>query len=362
MNTERLKKLLDGLIAQEAELDIQKHLQNLTTYLQQHSQNPADQNNQKNVSNGLKTLRQQVEKFLQSYTPLEIERLDEIGASKYFTANMSDEIATSMNENAMSPAVAHQTSQHLLSQRQSYLTQITNTANGLTALGFEPENLEAGEAEIGFMIPRDIFKNDLNGLTKELRAVSHIIRAFAENTSGTSEPIIVKQISTSDPIFFFGLSVEVVVAIGAAVSWGLKTWKDIEEIRKVRAETQKLTMPNQDDILKKFDDNINDTIKIAIQEQVEALSASANKKQRANHEKQLGDALNSLLERLERGMSVEIKCLPPKSNEDEDQELNPDTELYDKIKEISESLEFPKIESSPILNLSYHEKNDPEEK
>jgi hypothetical protein len=78
-------------------------------------------------------------------------------------------------------------------------------------------------------------------LIKELSEIKFIIRAFSELALGTSEKIEVRQISTTDPQFFLHVDVATVIMIGAAAKWAIDRWKDIEDIRKVRAETRKLS-------------------------------------------------------------------------------------------------------------------------
>ena len=77
--------------------------------------------------------------------------------------------------------------------------------------------MEPGEAEIGFRLPRQLFEDNLDGLIGELPEIRFIVRAFSEASTGSAEPIIVKQIPTTEPIFFFGMSVSTVVAVGKAV-------------------------------------------------------------------------------------------------------------------------------------------------
>jgi hypothetical protein len=85
-----------------------------------------------------------------------------------------------------------------------------------------------------------------------LDVVKNIIRAFSEAATGSVEPIEVRQISTSDPLFFFGMAPKTIAMIGAAVTWALSTWKQAEEIRNIRAETEKIPAFKDDPIEKLF--------------------------------------------------------------------------------------------------------------
>jgi hypothetical protein len=53
-----------------------------------------------------------------------------------------------VRQNTVTPAVAQQKIQELLSQRQTYLNQITKLQGSLKAVGIEAIGLKEGEAEI----------------------------------------------------------------------------------------------------------------------------------------------------------------------------------------------------------------------
>ena len=110
--------------------------------------------------------------------------------------------------------------------------------------------------EIGITIPRKLFDNNLDGLIAELKEIRFILRAFSEVSTGSVEPVILRQISTTDPLFFLGMPAETIAAVGAAVTWVLSTWRQIEEIRNVRAETQNLQFANCSAVLLMFDAKI----------------------------------------------------------------------------------------------------------
>jgi hypothetical protein len=111
----------------------------------------------------------------------------------------------------------------------------------MNAIGLTKEVISPGEAEVGFLIPRSFFKNQLDLLVKELNTINNIIRIFSEVVSdGGAEQVEVKQISTTDPQFFFGLSPFTVAAIGISAKWAVGLWGEAEKIRKIRAETKQL--------------------------------------------------------------------------------------------------------------------------
>jgi len=242
-----------------------------------------------------------------------------------------------------------------LKQRAAYLQQVTQLRDSLKAIGIEASTLKTGDAEIGFLLPRSLFNNHLDELIKELRDIHRIIRAFSEATVGGVEEVEVRQISTSDPLFFFHLSVATIAAIGAAVTWALNTWKQVEEIRKVRADIQKTEVLTEKEASEIFDKKITEKIGAAIEAKVNELAKDDGKPGRVKEQRaDLAWALESIMAHVERGMIVEIRFLPPipatadSTSTEESAPSNPDFAM---LQQIVPQLVFPKMEGNPILKI-----------
>jgi hypothetical protein len=240
MDASRLKETLDLLLQKEAEINLQGRLDELASGLGQLVGNPQHPQSQTNVSAAVEQLRTADASMRASFEPSQVETLEQIGARPFFLDDLPGEVAALVQSNPMSPAVVFSRVNQIATDRQGYLTTIGELRDRLQSVGIVASSLQAGDAEVGFRIPRELFENNLEGLIAELREIRFIIRSFSEVSTGSAEPIIVKQISTTDPIFFFGLATSTIVMIGQAVRWVLQTWKQIEEIRKIRADTQRL--------------------------------------------------------------------------------------------------------------------------
>jgi hypothetical protein len=289
-----------------------------------------------------------------SIEPAKIPLLQEIGADKYFIRDSPEEISSSIRENPLTPAVTQQKLQPIRTERTQYIEQITQLRNLLDALGIKASVLQPGDAEIGFLLPRSLFNNRLDQLIKELRDINRIIRAFSETTIGRVEEVEVRDISTSDPLFFFHLTPITIAGIGAAVTWSLNTWKQVEEIRRVRAEIRKTDVLTEKEITDLFDKKITDKISAAIDAKVDELlkddgTAGRVKEQRTD----LKWALESILAHVEQGMIVEIRFVPPPAKAPEggspDQTFVPPE--FAQLEKITSQLVFPRMEGPPILKL-----------
>ena len=104
----------------------------------------------------------------------------------------------------------------------------------LQEVGIEASKLQPGEVEIGISIPRDLFANHLEELVREIRSLNRFLRIFSEYATGAPEPVEIHQVSTSGLEFLLGIGPETIVTIGGVITWALHTWKQVEDIRKVR--------------------------------------------------------------------------------------------------------------------------------
>lgn len=278
-----------------------------------------------------------------------------MGALPYFGSAMLARVKQAIADNAMTPAVAQQEAERLAGERAQLIKSLETLKQSMEALGFEEDELEQGEAEVGFQIPREIFDNELEGFSQELHQLRLIIRAFSEAAGNPGERIELRQISTSDPLVFVLLAYGTVKLIGGAVSWCLDQWKKGEEIRVLRNNTANLAgVPEAQQLVDQFDTLIRGTIKASVREESERLARDSHadeprKNELANH---LEVALEGLLARIERGMTVELRFLPPPSVEAETEEGDEAAAEFQEMKDLQQRLVFPEPARDPLLQLT----------
>lgn len=363
MNVELLKEFCEKILEFEEAYAVQNSLESLRSSMDALAGNPQDQAQQKNVSNSLKSLQDAIISFENEFSPKEKERLREVQGYSYFSADFVSEIKNKISENALSPAVVRDHINGISKKRQQYIDNLKALIASLDKIGIEISDLEDDETEIGFQIPRDIFNNNLEGLIKELSAIKGIVRTFSEVTTGTVEDIKVGQISTSDPLIFLAQSLPVILAIAKAVDWSLAKWKEVEEIRNLRAQTAQIKHFTQKEVSGFYDKKIKEIVDTGIEEKAkEILSNCALEQARKNElQKALKHALESLFARIERGMTIEIRMLPYEEEEAEEG-ASEDAEEGDasspttinsqkELENIQVSLKFPAPNPNPILKL-----------
>src|SRR3546814_91622 len=219
MNVEHLKALVEDLLGDESQLKLQQHLEKFHKTIPTFVGQPQQPERQIEVAKALTILEKNVDDFIGRYDPAQRTRMDEIRGTWFFSSTMIASIRYLIDENPMTPAVVEHELAKLVNQRTAYLGHLSAISSGLDALGIKVDGLEDGTAEVCFQLPRHLFRNEFEGLIKELHVIRRIIRAFSELATGSSEPIVVRQISTTDPLFYFEISPITIAKIGAVVNW-----------------------------------------------------------------------------------------------------------------------------------------------
>ncbi|MER8570651.1 hypothetical protein NKH19_00650 [Mesorhizobium sp. M1338] len=357
MNASRLLEIVGLLLDGEDQAATESRFAGLSTALGQLVASPAEPSYQQAFSEALDKLNESLDVFLQLFQPAQINLLYDIGAGKYFLDDIVNDIRDWVSEGPATPAVAQDKLAKFLKRRTAFVTQLRNLRTSLAFVGIKNDELEPGQAEVGFLLPRDLFNNQLDKLIDELRFVKRAIRAFSEAATGSAEPIEVRQISTSDPQFFFGLSTATITLLGLTATWAISTWRQVEDIRKIRAETEKISAFKDDPIAELFDAKINKVVEESVNSKVEELLANVAGKDGRKHEQtsDLKWALESMLARVERGMTVEIRLLPPTIEDGDHGAASANIQFQD-LKRVADALVFPAMEGDPVLALPPVEK------
>jgi hypothetical protein len=357
MNTDGLLRFLTVLEGLEVNLNIHTRFNALAGALNNLTSQPNQPNYQTEVASRLVDIQAALKSVAESLSPAQMRLLNDIGGAPYFTLLALDEIKDLMVQNAMTPAVARDRVNQVVTSRSNYMTEISATKKGLERLGFKANGLEPGEAEIGFLIPRELFDNYFDGLIDELKDINQIIRWFSETTTGSVEPVLVRQLSSSDPSFFLGLNPVTVAEIAGAITWLLNTWKQVLEIKKIHHEARELTLA--EDTLKALEKEVSRKIDSAISEKMQELLPKSRQSKERKHELESGLnwALQALFARIERGLTVEIRFVEPtkqkSESEREGEAEQPSGPDYNALRENVKGLVFPPTLGEPILKLSH---------
>lgn len=356
MNVSHLKALIDALLVKESNHDVQGIVDRLNSAAQALSSNPTAIQYQNEFAAQLGALDATIPIMSEGFSAADLRLLADIGAEPFFRANMADDVRRLAQENAITPTVVHQYVANFSGQRAQYLEALRRLKQGFESLSISGLAVEPGTAEVGFILPRDLFANNLEGLISELGQVKLIIRALSELSTGSVDPIEVKRISTSDPLFVFGVPIVVVALFGKVVKWCLECWKEVEEIRRIRADAERSRKFSTQEIDEIFDRKIKEEINNGISRITENIMENQkiiDQKRRHELQNHLESALRSIFARIERGMIVEVHAERPIAPENAEQEIEYETDqkLYEDIIANTKGLQFPTPSGNPILEL-----------
>ncbi len=244
-----------------------------------------------------------------------------------------------------------------MQSRSEYLQNFEKIIQGFDYVGITPNGLAPGEAELGFLIPRTIFENLVQGFSTELKVIDRVIGIFSEVVTGKRTAPELRQLSTTDPMVVVTTVATVAVAIGGTITWILDTQERNLRVRQLKEEAKKTGHPEEG--LRLFDQQISEQFQQALSKKVDELIGESKVGKSDGRREELSNglrwAIDSILARIERGMTVEIRFLPPTvpdndkdASTDEDDELR---EVFDKLAEIRDALTFPPVETEPTRHL-----------
>lgn len=350
MNVSRLLEFTRSILARESQANVQKRLGRLDSRIQEIINSPQAPQHQQEAMQSLQELKAAAAAVAGGLTPPEWEFLGERGMQDLFGMDMVEEIEARVASNGITPAVAKAYIAEVVARRAKVLETFKALAANLSGIGFEPEVLKPGEAEIGFTIPRGLFENEFGGLVEQLKVVDRIVDIFTEAVTGEWRPARVSQVSTSDPLFLLQVGVPVAIAIGGTVTWLLDTYERTLRIRKLKAESQAVGAPVR--MLEDYEQMIKKTINEAIDKRIAELRPKGKKGREQELENGLRWAMEAILSRVERGMRVEVRFLPPVATEAEVEKGQHDQQQKDfvDLARIQQDLNFPiEIVGDPIL-------------
>jgi len=359
MDASILRDLVSKLLDIEATYSAQSHLEQARNAMNNMANSPQEPSYQTAFADAWEKLRVSIEKIHDDLSPAEWDRLSEFSVPFYFSRQLVDKLDALIAANPATPAVIRDGLSNIINERQAQIQHFNSLNDELAYFGFElPEN-ETNQGQVGFKVPRSMFDNNLQGMIDELNFIKRFVRVIAELEGESPDDIEVGNISTSDPVFWFIVAYGVAKGIAKITDWSLKTWKTVEEIRQLRAQTANIGSFTEDEIEKFFGDKIESEIKKSIDEGISVILSEIEDQHRKNElETGLSSLLKQFLARIERGMTVDVKYLPPPQADGDLEEIVEEREEKAYEMQVAASkLVFPRPVGSPVLLLEVSNDN-----
>jgi hypothetical protein len=343
MTIEKFYETLNFIVKLDANLRLQPNLATITDTLSSLVNSPAQPSFQSALASTLATFTEAAGKLREAISPSQSSSIAEVGGKEFFEPTIAEKIQTSIAANAMTPSVARDFVQDIAARRAKFLTTIKQTLAGLEELGVSSKELGPGDADLAFVIPRDLFDNELGSFAKELSFINHLIQDFSEAVTGEAEPAVLEGLSSSDPTIALVASLPVIAVIAGIVNKFLEAWEKIEKIRKIRAELTDIGMKGK--ALDELTENITTTVNEVVEEstRVTLEKYKGDLGRRNELESALRRDTRRLFGQIERGLTIQFRA-EPSAKADE-----PDRKALETIERISRTLQFPQIENEPML-------------
>jgi hypothetical protein len=343
MTSQKLYEILTFLDALDRKLDFQTKLEAVKTSLTNLVNQPAQPQYQSALASALAAFEQAAAQLGELIASSQYAVVEGMGGEDFFDSSIAEKIKNSVQMNAMTPSVAKDFVEQLATRRAEFLTTVRSARLSLEKLKITASALEPGSADLAFLIPRDIFDNELAQFAKELIFISRLLQDFSEALTGKAEHVQLEQLSSSIPTVALAASVPVIGVIAVVVNKFLEAWEKIERIRKIRAELTEIGMR------KAALDEIEETITTTVDEVVEASVELVLVKYQGAPERrnELANGIRQdtrrLFGQIERGLKVEFRAEPKKDGDAEDRKALTD------ICDLARVMQFPQVAPEPML-------------
>jgi hypothetical protein len=292
------------------------------------------------------------------FSPAWREALDELGIADLVGDGLREQIEEIFTQNEITPSAAVSELDPVVERVQQLQSALENVDNGLSFFGIGADRLDPGDIEIGFLIPRDAVKDELEELGKEFIKLQQILGPFLEVATGSREGLRVRSISSSAFGAFLQSYPAAALLIATAVERLIASYKNIMDIR-VAQQTLKesgLTDKALKSIADEVETKISRDIKAIVTEVLKEASG-IDKGRRNELRKELTVSLNAMANRIDRGYNIEIRVeeIEPSADEEDEKSMSAEEraqrDIVDKIRAKQENLKFANVTGQPILAL-----------
>jgi len=343
MTAQKLYGMLKFLETLDKKSELQSKLEAVKNALTNIVNQPAQPANQSALATALAEFDKAAALLRDSINPSQFAAIEAMGGAEFFDPNIAQQLRASVQQNAMTPSVARDFVQELAKRRSEFLATVHSARQSLEELGITESTIEPGSADIAFLIPRDIFDNQLAPFAKELTFISRLLEHFGEALTGEPEQAELEQLSSSIPTIALVASVPVISAVGVVVHKFLEAWEKIEKIRKIRAEITEIGMKGT--AVEELTEQITTTVDEVVEESTGLVLAHYQGSPDRRNE--LANAIHRdtrrLFGQIERGLKVEFRARPQKDGEAEAQKA------LTSISDLSRVIKFPEVAPEPML-------------
>ena len=132
--------------------------------------------------------------------------------------NLKTSVEAAFREEGMTPAIAQSRIQEMISEITRFIDRLKALKEAFVALGISEAALQAGEVELGVLIPRESIENKLDRLGDEIKEIDEIFKFFSVVATGTREDFEISYISLIEPNTLFPDQRKTALIVSATVT------------------------------------------------------------------------------------------------------------------------------------------------
>lgn len=349
MTADKLIEILSKMVRLDQELQIQSSLSQIRDALTNLTSSPGAAQQQNILATAMATFSNGAHQLRDQINPSECAAIDELGGSEFFDPGIADKVRDSVERNAMTPSVARDFVQDVASRRETFMERVRSSLDGLKMLlsGSASSRKTIGPGEAAFVIPREIFKNELGSFAKEVNFINQLVEHLSEAATGEVQTVELQSLSSSNPMIAIAAGLGVLKLLGTVINSFLDAWAKIQKMRKVAEDVKELGLS------KTASKEMEETILTTVEEVVEQSTRmslenfSADGSRRNELKNGLRRDIRRLYGQIEIGLTVEIRAHDGKAPSDDESKKD-----LAALAELAKNMHFPVVSKQPILLTS----------
>src|SRR3989344_3747289 len=320
MNIEKLRTLLDDLVAEFEKNNILSLFQAVISALSKSVSQPNPTNSQA-LKDSLEALYKALEACpTNNLVPSRYEMLQVIGGISKTGRGLRKSIEDTLNINNITPSNALAEMQVLHQNVTTFHATIVNMTQGFSQLNIKADKLGENEFEIGLIIPSGQDTDNLAAISKELRGFDKLFRLVSEVVGADVTSSKVRAIGSGSYEIFLLAAPLVATVVIKAVERLLGIYKSILEVRLLSKQLEEKNFPKEIiDTAKRHEESVLTLELTKLRDELLDEYLSIEDKGRINEIKNgLLFELKFLASRLDMGVKIEVST--PYSSAEEAQE------------------------------------------
>jgi len=357
MNVEKLHRILKEIQSEYNKNNILEKMRAVRNYLQYQVNQPQVPEHQQNLVNSIKVLYEILTNApSNNFSPGWKQIIEEIGLNEILGITLKNKIENIFSRNQITPTVALKEINQIVSEIEEKKFAIDNAIKSFNILKISSDELQEGQCELGYTIPRIAVENKLSALNKEISELNFILNHITEAVTGQKQELEIRTISSSDYLLYVVIGLKVAYVLSYIIERIINNYKRILEIKSLRNQLKSKGVPEEN--TKGIEEYANTQMKEEIEKIAQEIVNQNYKGTDPHRKNELINgviiSLNKIANRIDRGFNIEIRVEPipePKKGEQVPEDIQRNIQMIIAIKEREKTLEFTKTSGPPILQL-----------